>query len=360
MDDRALKLLKDLVVAEAPTGHEFPAVKAWLKYVKPFCDEQFTDSYGNGFAVLNPTGDPAVVLTGHADEIGLMVTYIDDEGFLWVGSLGGYDAKILPAMRVKVLAAKGPIPGVIGAMPPHMQQPQAGDPELKRYRFGENVYIDIGAKDKAEAQKHVKVGDAVILDYGYLELSGDVVAGRGLDNKIGIWAAAEGLRRVSANKRKPACKVVAVATVQEEIGGFGAHMAAFRVDPDVAIAVDVTQSMDHPGPERKQFGDHRMGKGPVLAHGSACHPAVVSRIEQCARTKRIGLQHEALPGRTGTDADSIFTVRGGIPTAVLSVAQRYMHSPVESINLKDLDQAAELMACFCLSLEKGERFAVQV
>jgi endoglucanase len=360
MQDSALQLLKDLVAAESPTGFEAPAVKAWLKYLKPHCDEQYTDSYGNGFAVLNPKGDPTVVLTGHADEIGLMVTYIDDEGFLWVGSLGGYDAKILPAMRVKVLAAKGPLHGVIGAMPPHMQRTAAGDPELKRYKFGENVYIDIGAKDKAEAEKHVRVGDAVILNYGYLELAGDVVAGRGLDNKIGIWAAAEGLRRASAAKRRPDCKVIAVATVQEEIGGHGAAMAAFRLEPDAAIAVDVTQSMDHPGPDRKQYGDHRMGQGPVIAHGSACHPAVVSRLEQCARSRRIGLQHEALPGRTGTDADSIFTVRGGVPTAVLSVAQRYMHSPVESINLQDLDQTAELLAEFCRSLKKGERFAVTV
>lgn len=360
MEDRATQFLMDLVAATAPTGYETAAVKTWCDYIRPHADEVYTDAYGNGFAVLNTHGDPAVVLTGHADELGLMVSYIDDHGFLWVSSLGGYDAKILPAMRVKILAQGGPVPGVIGAMPPHMQHPAQGDKELKRYRFGENVYIDIGAKDKADAQKHVRVGDPAVLDYGYVALNGDIAVGRGFDNKIGIWSAAEGLRRAAQSRDKLKAKVIAVATVQEEIGGYGAQMSAFRVDPHVALAVDVTQSVDHPQADKKRFGDHKLGGGPVIAHGSACHPEVVARLVNVARRQRIDLQHEASPNHTGTDADSIFNARTGIPTAVVGLPQRYMHSPSEMINLKDLEKIARLLAGFCLELKSGERFMVKV
>jgi putative aminopeptidase FrvX len=359
MESSAKQFLIELTDRPAPTGFEGPAVRVWCDYLKPHADEVFTDSYGNGFAVLNPGGDPTVLLTGHADEIGLMVTYIDDEGFVWVGSLGGYDAKILAAMRVRILAAGGEVPGVIGALPPHMQR-GADAPEFKRYKFGQNVYIDIGAKDKNDAEQHVQVGDPIILDYGFMELRNGLVVSRGLDNKIGIWAAAEGLRRAAAQRDKLKARVVALATVQEEIGGHGAKMGAFRIEPDVAIAVDVTQSVDHPGAEKKKWGEHTIGRGPVVAHGSACHPLVVERLVKLARRLRIELQHEAAPGWTGTDADSIFRMRAGIPTAVLGLPQRYMHSPVETINLKDLEQVARLLAAFCLDLKKGERFAVAV
>lgn len=363
MDAAPRQFLADLVSAPGPVGHEAAVVKAWLAYVKPFADETYTDAYGNGFAVLNPKGDPCVLLTGHADELGLMVTHIDDEGFLWVSGLGGYDAKILPAMRVRVFGsavAGEPLPGVIGAMPPHMQRAEQGDPELKRYRFGDNLYIDIGAKDRAEAQKYVRIGDPVILDYGFSSLRGELVIGRGLDNKIGLWSAAEGLRLASLKRDKLRARVVAMAAVQEEIGGNGATMGAYRIDPDVAIAVDVTQSIDHPGTDKKRWGDARMGRGPVLARGSACHPEVLARLERIARRLRLDLQYEACPAHTGTDADSIFTVKGGIPTAVLSLAQRYMHSPAEMVQLRDLESIGRILGEFCLDLKPAERFAVRV
>jgi len=376
MENGPRNFLIELVNTYGPTGFEAPVVKRWCNYLKPYADEVYTDAYGNGFAVLNPAGDPTVLLTGHADEIGLMITHIDDNGFLWVGSLGGYDAKLLPALRVKVLARGGALPGVIGAMPPHMQHPEAGDKELKRYKFGENVYIDIGAKNKAEAEKHVRVGDCAVLDYGFMELSGELACGRGLDNKIGIWAAAEGLRRCAGRadilsakaghgqdaraSGKLAARVVAVATVQEEIGGYGARMSSFRIEPHVAVAVDVTQSVDHPGTDKKKWGEQKLGAGPVLAHGSACHPEVVSRLTRLAKRLRVDLQHEASPNHTGTDADSIYTTRAGIPTAVVGLPQRYMHSPVETIHLGDLENVARLLAAFCQELKPGERFAVKV
>jgi endoglucanase len=358
METAGRRLLSDLVAAMAPTGHEAPAVRVWLDYLKPFADETYTDAYGNGYAVLNPGGDPCVMLEGHADEIGLMVTHIDDEGFLWVGRLGGYDAKVLPSMRVRVLTQGGALPGVVGALPPHMQG--AGGTELSVYKFGENVYVDIGARDRAEAERQVRVGDPIVPDYGLMELNGDLVVGRGLDNKIGIWAAAEGLRLASEKRDKLKAKVVAVAAVQEEIGCYGAGMAAYRIEPDVAIAVDVTQSVDHPGAEKKRFGDVKLGRGPVLAHGSACHPEVVKRLQQIARSLRIEIQHEAAANYTGTDADSIYVTKAGIPTAVVGLPQRYMHSPVETISLRDLDQLARILGAFCTGLQRGDRFRVQL
>jgi putative aminopeptidase FrvX len=360
MENSSMKFLSSLVEAEAPVGHEAAAVSTWLKFVKPFADDCFTDAYGNGYAILNPEGDPAIVVTGHADEIGLMVTYIDDEGFVWVGSLGGYDAKILPAMRVKVLAKGGALHGVIGAMPPHLQHAETGGTPVDRYKFGDNIYIDIGAKDKKDAEKLVSVGDPVILDYGLRELKGGLVTSRGLDNKVGIWVAAQVLKRVQKRRAKLKAKLIALASVQEEIGGHGAAMAAFRLEPDLAIAIDVCQSMDHPFMEKKRFGDQQIGRGPVLGHGSANHPVLVDRLTRVARRKRIDLQHEALPNRTGTDADSIFTVKCGIPTATVSIPQRYMHSPVETLSISDMEQTADLVAELCLDLKSKERIKVVV
>jgi endoglucanase len=390
MDLTPQQFLARLVERHGPTGFEGPVVSAWLDYVRPFADEVHTDAYGNAWAVLNPEGDPRVVLTGHADELGLMASHIDDEGFIWVSGLGGYDAKILPGMRVRVYGS-GPavgeashglpgervealpyerdggkvpppqsLPGVIGALPPHMQLVEAGGVELKRYRFGENVYVDIGAKNKAHAEEYVRVGDAMVLDYGYRELRRDLVVGRGLDNKIGIWCAAEGLRRCAERKGDLNCCVIALATVQEEIGGFGAEMAAYRLEPHAAVAVDVTQALDHPGTDRKRFGEAKLGKGPVIAHGSACHPELTARIERVAKRARIELQHEAAARFTGTDADNIFTTRSGVPTSVVGLPQRYMHSPVELINTRDLEDIAALLAELCLDIQAGERFAVQV
>jgi len=388
MDLTPQQFLARLVERHGPTGSEAPVVAAWLDYVQPFADEVHTDAYGNGWAVLNPEGDPRIVLTGHADELGLMVSYIDDEGFIWVSSLGGYDAKILPGMRVRVYgtgpeavgeplmapakegnstqpegginASPTSIAGVVGALPPHMQHADSGGVELKRYKFGENVYVDIGARDKAHCEQYVRVGDSMVLDYGFRELRRELVVGRGLDNKVGIWAAAEGLRRCAERRADLKCSVIALATVQEEIGGYGAQMAAYRLNPDAAIAVDVTQALDHPGTEKKRFGETKLGRGPVLAHGSACHPELVARLERVAKRARIELQHEASPRFTGTDADNIFKTRSGIPSAVVGLPQRYMHSPVELVNTRDLDDIAALLAEFCLDLQTGERFAVQV
>jgi endoglucanase len=311
-----------------------------------------TDSYGNAFAMLNPGGEPLVMFEGHSDEIGLMITYIDDEGYLWVDRIGGVDPKMLLGKRVLVHTADGPVKGVIGATAPHMQDAKAREasPQMT------DIYVDIGAQTKAETAKLVRVGTPVTIDHEPAQLLGNTLAARSCDNKIGIWSAAEGLRRYKVLGGN-AC-VLAAAHVQEEIGLVGAAMGAFHWNPDVALVVDVTNATDYPDVSTKLRNLIKMGGGPAIRVGPACHPKVVERLEQVAKARKIKLQRVPIPGRSGTNANAIYPARQGIPTGILSTPNRYMHSPSETINLKDLDQIPTLMAHFAADLKKTDRFTV--
>jgi putative aminopeptidase FrvX len=357
MQKAARQFLLDLLATPSPSGFETRATRVWLDYVTPFADEVMTDAYGNAFAIVNPTsrgasGDPLVMFEGHSDEIGLMVTYIDDEGYLWVSPIGGVDPKMMLAMRVLVHSRSGPVLGVIGALAPHMQNAEQRE---KSPGFSD-LYVDIGAGSKENAKNLVRVGDAITVDLGPTMLLGDTLAARSCDNKIGIWSAAEGLRRYRELGGK--AKVVAAAHVQEETGLNGAAMGAFRWDPQVALVVDVTNATDFPNVEKKLRNDIRMGDGPALRYGPAAHPRVNERLERIAAEQKINLQRVPIPARSGTNANAIYPARQGIPTAILSTPNRYMHSPSETINLKDLDQIPTLMARFAADLKKGERFTV--
>jgi len=352
MQKRALDFLWELLTTASPSGFEARVARVWLKYVSPIADETLTDAYGNAFAVLNPKGSPTVMFEGHSDEIGLMVTYIDDEGYLWVDGIGGVDAKMLPGLRVVLHRPEGPLSGVIGATAPHMQTAESRDKSAKMT----DIYVDIGAKDKKEASALVTVGTPITIDHGPVRLLGDTLAARACDNKIGIWSAAEGLRRYAALKGN--AKVIAAAHVQEEVGLRGARMGAYRWDPDAAIVVDVTNATDFPDVDRKLRNEIKMGGGPAIRVGPACHPKVTERLERVAAAQKIKLQRVPIPRRSGTNADAIFPTRQGIPTGILSTPNRYMHSPSETINLKDLDQIPTLMARFGADLKKGERFSV--
>ncbi|MCH7472158.1 M42 family metallopeptidase [bacterium] len=344
--------LEELLATPSPSGFEARVARVWLDYVGKFADEVSTDAYGNAYAVLNAEGSPAVMFEGHSDEIGLMVTYIDGDGYLWVGAIGGVDPKMLPGMRVQVHAAKGSLPGVIGTLAPHMQTEE----QRKKSAKMTDIYIDIGAAGKKEAEKLVTVGTPVTVDHGSVRLLGETLAARSLDNKIGIWSAAEALRRYKALSGK--AQVIAAAHVQEEVGLHGAKMGAYRWNPDVALVVDVTNATDYPGVEKKLRNEIRMGAGPAIRVGPSCHPMVVERLEKVAAAKKIKLQRVPIPGRSGTDANAIYPARQGIPTGILSTPNRYMHSPSETINLRDLDQIPTLMAHFAAGLKKGEQFRV--
>jgi len=353
MQKAARQFLLDLLSTPSPSGFEARCARVWLDYVRPFADEVLTDAYGNAFAVINPKGDPTVLLEGHSDEIGLMVSWIDDEGFLWLNAIGGIDPKMLLGKRVIVHTADGPLPGVLGSLAPHMQTAELRDknPGIA------DLYIDIGAQGKADAQKLVRIGDPATVDHAPVALLGDTLAARSCDNKIGIWSSAEALRRYREGKAGNAC-VIAAAHVQEEVGLNGAAMGAYRWNPHAAIVVDVTNATDFPLVEKKLRSDIRMGGGPAIRIGPVAHPRVNERLEKLALQKKIPLQIVPIPSRSGTDANAIFIQRSGIPTAILSTPNRYMHSPSETIDLKDLDQIPTLMAAFCSSLKKGERFTV--
>lgn len=352
MQKQAKQFLFDLLETHSPSGYETPAARVWLDYVGKFADETMTDAYGNAFAVLNPKGSPTVMLDGHSDEIGLMVSYIDDDGYLWVSGVGGIDPKMLPAMRVRVHTAEGPLSGVIGAMAPHMQGAEAREKSPKVT----DLYIDIGASNKREAMKLVRVGDTATIEHGPQELLNNTLVARACDNKIGIWSGAEALRQFRSSKG--GARIIAAAHIQEEIGLNGARMGAYRWNPDVALVVDVTNATDYPDADPKLRNKIKMGEGPAIRIGPASHPRVAERLERVAEANKINLQRVPIPTRSGTNANAIYPVREGIPCGILSTPNRYMHSPSETVNMKDLEQIPKLMAKFAASLKRSEKFKV--
>ena len=335
MDDSRRKFLESLLGTASPSGFETPGQRVWVEYVSEFADRVETDAYGNAVAVLEG-GPSTIALAGHGDEIGLMVRDIDDSGFLRLTRIGGSDRTVSKGQHVNVHTDSGPVPGVVGQTAIHL-----------RDRDGDGVddiaeqYVDIGATDREEATELVETGDPITFDQTVSDLENGRIAARGLDNRIGTWAAAEGLRR--AAERGPEATVCAVSTVQEEVGLRGARMVGFDLAPDAAVAVDVTHATDQPdSPPQKDTGVE-LGEGPVVARGSANHPALVSATREVADDTDIEVQLQASGNRTGTDADAFYTARGGIPSLNLGVPNRYMHTPVETLDLADLDRTADLL-----------------
>jgi len=356
MRDTSLEFLKTLVNTPSPSGHEARGQRVWLDYVGAYAQETFSDAYGNCVAVLNKGGSPRLMLAAHADEIALTVNYIDKNGFLYVRKLGGVDAIVARAQRVVIHTRNGPVRGVIGNVAPHLTKL---DKERKVPEIGD-LFIDIGAADRKEAERLVRIGDPVTLSDEFELLRNDLAVARAFDNRIGTFAVAEALRLLGANRRKLKAEVCAVSNIMEEVGLLGARQIAYSLKPDVALVVDVTHATDYPTVSQQLHGDIRIGKGPTLTHGGCNHPEVIARLEQVAKKKNIKLQHEAMSASSGTDTDVIFWTRGGIASGLISLPNRYMHSPVELVSLKDLENIPELMAAFALSLERGEQFKVRI
>ncbi|HOY60226.1 MAG TPA: M42 family metallopeptidase [Verrucomicrobiota bacterium] len=356
MRDTSLEFLKTLVNTPSPSGHEARGQRVWLDYVGAYAEETFSDAYGNCVAVLNKGGSPRLMLAAHADEIALTVNYIDKSGFLYVRKLGGVDTIVARAQRVVIHTRNGPVRGVIGNVAPHLTKL---DKERKVPEIGD-LFIDIGAADRKEAERLVRIGDPVTLSDEFELLRNDLAVARAFDNRIGTFAVAEALRLLGANRRKLKAEVCAVSNIMEEVGLLGARQIAYSLKPDVALVVDVTHATDYPTVSQQLHGDIRIGKGPTLTHGGCNHPEVIARLEQVAKKKNIKLQHEAMSASSGTDTDVIFWTRGGIASGLISLPNRYMHSPVELVSLKDLENIPELMAAFALSLERGEQFKVRI
>ncbi len=349
MKKKTLTILKNFLESVSPSGYEGPAANIFRDQAKTFADEVTRDRHGNTLAVVKGNSDLRVMFAGHCDEIGFLITHIDSQGYLWLDPIGGWDPQIAQGQRVQIRGKKGIVPGVIGKKPIHLMSPE----DRKRVVDLKNLWVDIGVANRKEAEKLVAVGDPLVLGYGMQELQGDVIAARGMDNRIGAFVVLEAARRVAASENKAASTLYSVATVQEEIGLRGAITASFDIDAQVGIAVDVTFAGDHPGlgDAKKQVNGCELGKGPVLTRGPNTHPKIFDRIVATAKKYKIPLQINAEGRSTGTDANAMQLSRAGMATALLSIPNRYMHSPSEMVDLRDVEACIELMAKVVIELE---------
>lgn len=347
---KSLTFLKRLLEAPSPSGFEQPAQKIWRENVGKYADRIQTDVHGNCIGIINEEGSPRILLAGHCDELGFMVQYITDEGFLHFRTIGGFDVNIIPGRRVKVHTKKGPILGVKGKKAIHVMT----DEEKKKKAEIHDLWIDIGVGDRKEAESLVSVGDPVTYTVGFEELRKDLAISRGFDDKAGSFAVGEVLRMLSGKSFKAA--VYSVSTVQEEVGLRGARTSTFGINPKVGIAVDVTHATDHPDMDKKRVGNIKLGSGPVIARGANINPVVEKILIRTAMDEKIPFQIEAAPGGTGTDANAIQLTRAGVATGLVSIPLRYMHTSVETLSLKDVENVSKLLTAFILRLDDSVDF----
>jgi endoglucanase len=350
MRKESLTFLKKLLSTASPSGYESKIQKVCKGYASSFADEIYKDVHGNQYHVLNPKAELRVMLAGHVDEIALMVNHIDARGFLGFLPIGGVDASVLDGQRVVVHTEKGDVTGVIGRRAIHLMDQKERGQAMEMHK----MWIDIGAKDKKDAERTVEIGDPATIDVGYVELKNGRVVARAMDDRIGAFVVLEAARLVA--KKKLNCAVYCVTTVQEEIGLRGATTSAYDCDPHVGIAVDVSHATDHPDCDSKRFGHFELDKGPILHRGANMNPVVAKQLVKTAKAKRIPYQMEGAPRGTGTDANAMQLNRGGVATGLIGVPNRYMHSPVEMVSLKDAEQCARLLAEWILTLKPKMNF----
>jgi putative aminopeptidase FrvX len=339
------KLLEELLRAGAPSGYEGPAAEVW-RDAASFASLS-TDGIGSSVARIGEEA-PLLAVVGHIDEIGLVVTHIDEKGFVYFNPIGGWDPQILVGQRVEVRGKEGPVSGVVGRKPIHLLDAE----QRKKVVELKSLHIDIGVADRDEAAGLVRVGDPAVVASEPVRLAGDRLVSRSMDNRLGAYVALEALRR-SHEREALTGSFAAVAAVQEEIGLYGARTSAFEVRPDLAVAVDVTHATDAPGVDEKEVGSHPLGSGPVIGRGSTLSPKVFELLLETAEDAGIDHTIGATGNRSGTDADAIQISRSGVPTGLVSIPLRYMHSPVELVDLGDVEAAVELIAAFAARLEDG-------
>ena len=350
----APELLQQLITAAGPSGHETDPARVWRAGCAGFAQEVRGDNVGSSLARVSarpPGGGPVLAVVGHIDEIGLQVSHIHDDGFLHFGQVGGWDPIILIGQRVTVSTRDGEIPGVVGRKPIHLLK----DEDRKKVPELKDLHIDIGARSADEARERVRIGDVAVVDVAPMELPHGRLVSRALDNRIGCYVAAEAARLVAEAGGAPG-DVVALAVAQEETTFAGSRTSTFALEPDLAIAVDVTFATDQPGIELGEITKHGLGSGAVVTRGTTLHPVVFELLYETAENEGIPITVESAGRGTGTDADAIHVSRAGVPTGVVSVPLRYMHSPVEMVSLDDIDAAARLIAAFAQRLEPNMSF----
>ncbi len=348
MDESRVAFLRRLISQPSPSGFEQPVQQVIREEIGHYTDEVRTDVHGNVIAALNPTGRPRVMLTAHCDELGFLVRYIDEEGFLYFAPIGGFDPATLPGNRVQIYTPSGPVLGVIGRKPVHLL---SGEERGKTPKLTE-LWIDIGAASKKEAQELVPIGSIATRAVQIEALRDDLVISRALDDKAGIFAVVEAMRRIHAQRESLQASVFFVSAVQEEVGLRGARTSAFGVDPLIAVAVDVTFTSDHPGTSKQEIGEIKLNGGPVISLGGNINPRVYQMLVNAATEAGIAWQIDPQASGTGTDTDAIQIVRSGVATGLVSIPCRYLHSPSEMASLKDIDQVAEVLARFALAIRE--------
>ena len=339
----SLAFLRSLLDTPGPSGFESAPARVWREEAKKFATEVRGDVAGNSIAVVNPEGSPTIMLDGHIDEIGVIVQHIDDEGFIHISPIGGWDPQVLVAQRIRFLGRDGDVFGVIGKKPIHLMKSEDREKASKIT----DLWVDIGAKDKAAALERLGVGDAGVIDSQSMDFPNNRLVSRSIDDRIGAFTVLEALRRYAEKPGK--ARVVAVATTQEEIAwhGGGALVCASCLNPQMAIVVDVSFATDHPGIEKKEIGDHDLGSGPILTRGALVSPVVFRMLRSAAESRKIPFTVHAAGRDTSTNADAIHIAREGVATALVSIPNRYMHSPNEMVSLDDVDNAVELIAETC-------------
>lgn len=350
MDATALDFLQRLLATPSPSGFERPIQEVVRDYLTGIADEVSTDLHGNVIAVKNPGAPLRLMLAGHCDQIGMLVQFIDSEGFVYAQPIGGWDPQVLIGQRMTIWSTSGPVPGIIARKPIHLLT----DEERKQVAKLRDLWIDIGAKDRDDAARTVRIGDPITLELGYRSLMNGLASATAMDDKAGLWVVLEAFRRTKLEGLN--CSLYAVSTVQEEIGLRGAKTSAYGIDPQLGIAVDVTHATDCPTIDKKQEGDVRLGGGPVIYRGPNMNPTVVARLLQVADGAGISYQLAASGRATGTDANAMQISRSGMAVGLVSIPNRYMHSPVELISLDDIDKAADLLAAFAGSLRTSDDF----
>lgn len=352
MKKKTYEFLERLITSVSPSGYEDEAAKIWMDEARGFATDIRRDYHGNTDLVLNPGGSPRIMLSGHYDEIGFLISHIDSDGFIWIDPIGGWDPQIPQGQHMIIRGRKGHVPGVIGKGPIHLMKEEA----RKQVTKLTEQWVDIGVSSRKEAEKLVAIGDPMVLAQGLNRLQGNLVAGRGFDNRGGAFVVLEAARLLAS--MNPKAEIHAVATVQEEIGLRGARTAAFGIDPQVGIAVDVTFATDYPtmGDAVKRFDKLKVGSGAVITRGPNINPKLFDLMVATAEKQKIKYQISAEGRATGTDANAIQVSRSGVATGLISIPNRYMHSPCELVSLDDLEACAELMAHTCARITEKTDF----
>jgi putative aminopeptidase FrvX len=355
LSSSSVTFLKRLLDTPGPSGFEGAVGRIWREEAASFAQNVRTDVAGNCMAEVNPGGAPTIMLDGHLDEIGLIVQYIDDDGYLYIAPIGGWDVQVLVGQRIRFIGRDGEVIGVIGKKPIHLMKNSDREQASKLT----DLWVDIGATSRADAEAQLSVGDAGVIDSRSVDFPNGRLVSRSIDNRIGAFTVLEALRRYA--KKPGRARVVAAATTQEEIAwhGGGALICAQCINPQMAIVVDVTFATDHPGIEKKEIGEHKMGSGPVVSRGAVISPVVFGLLRDAATKQGIPFTVHATGRDTSTNADAIHIARQGVATGLVAIPNRYMHSPNEMVSLDDVDRVATLLAETCAGVGPDTDFTAR-